>query len=170
MNPARYSFTVKSSTTRNRLVSPCAAYKAWAPDRGAAQPPRRQFNALWDTGATNSMITSRAVADLGLEAGGYPHVHHVQGTTNEVPFYFVNLVLFSNFHFPDVAVILGELTDTDLLIGMDIINRGDFAVSNRNGATSFSFRIPSIADFDFAAEDNISGSSGSAINGDHEPL
>ncbi len=155
MNPARYSFTVKSSATRNRLVSPCAAYKAWAPESETAQPPRQQFNALWDTGATNSMITSRAVAVLGLEAGGYTHVHHVQGTTFEIPFYYVNLVVFSNFHFPDVTVVLGELTDTDVLIGMDIINRGDFAVSNRNGATSFSFRIPSVEDFDFAAEDSL---------------
>ncbi len=153
MNPARYSFTVKSSATRNRLVSPCSVYKAWAPDSETTQPPRRQFNALWDTGATNSMITSQAVAELGLETGGYTHVHHVQGTTHEVPFYFVNLVLFSNFHFPDVAVVLGELTDTDVLIGMDIVNRGDFAVSNKNGGTTFSFRIPSVGDFDFVKED-----------------
>ncbi len=153
MNPTRYSFTVKSSSTQNRLVSPCAVYKAWAPDSETKQPPRRQFNALWDTGATNSMITSRAVAELGLEAGGYTQVHHVQGTANDVPFYFVNLVLFSNFHFPDVAVVLGELTDTDLLIGMDIINRGDFAVSNRDGATTFSFRIPSVEAFDFVKDD-----------------
>ncbi len=155
MNPARYSFTVKSSATRNRLVSPCAAYKAWAPERETAQPPRQQFNALWDTGATNSMITSRAVDVLGLEAGGYTQVHHVQGTSFEVPFYYVNLAVFSDFHFPDVAVVLGELTDTDVLIGMDIINRGDFAVSNRNGATAFSFRIPSVEDFDFAAADSL---------------
>ena len=39
------------------------------------------------------------------------------------------------------------------LIGMDIINRGDFAVSNRDGATTFSFRIPSIESFDFVKED-----------------
>ena len=169
MNPARYSFTVKSSATQNRLVSPCAVYEAWAPESETAQPPRRQFNALWDTGATNSMITSRAVAELGLEASGYTNVHHVQGTTDAVPFYFVNLVLFSNFHFPDVAVVLGELIDTDVLVGMDIINRGDFAVSNRNGAMTFSFRIPSVENFDFATEDNIKGSSVAAGNGDQEP-
>ncbi len=65
----------------------------------------------------------------------------------------MNLVLFSNFHFPDVAVVLGELMDTDVLAGMDIINRGDFAVSNRQGATSFSFRIPSVEEFDFVKDD-----------------
>ncbi len=154
MNLARYSFTVKSSATQNRLVSSCEVYKAWAPESEIAQPPRWHFNALWDTGATHSMISSRAVSELGLKAGGYTNVNHVQGTADAVPFYFVNLVLLSNFHFPDVTVVLGELIDTDVLVGMDIINRGDFAVSNRNGATSFSFRIPSVEDFDFAAADN----------------
>ena len=45
-----------------------------------------------------------------------------------------------------------DLTGIDVLIGMDIINRGDFAVSNRNGKTMFSFRIPSMSDFDFQSE------------------
>ena len=31
----------------------------------------------------------------------------------------------------------------DVLIGMDIISMGDFAVSNFDGKTQFSFRIPS---------------------------
>jgi hypothetical protein len=31
----------------------------------------------------------------------------------------------------------------DVLIGMDIISLGDFAISNFDGKTQFSFRIPS---------------------------
>ncbi len=31
----------------------------------------------------------------------------------------------------------------DVLIGMDIISNGDFAVSNYDGKTYFSFRLPS---------------------------
>lgn len=31
----------------------------------------------------------------------------------------------------------------DVLIGMDIISNGDFAISNYEGRTQFSFRIPS---------------------------
>ena len=31
----------------------------------------------------------------------------------------------------------------DLLVGMDVIQLGDFAVSNLNNETSFTFRIPS---------------------------
>ena len=66
-------------------------------------------------------------------------------------------------------MVLGELINTDVLIGMDIINEGDFAVSNEYGATTFSFRIPSVENFDFAAEDNVDGPSLDAGNGDHEP-
>ena len=31
----------------------------------------------------------------------------------------------------------------DVIIGMDVICKGDFAITNLNGKTTFSFRIPS---------------------------
>ncbi len=37
----------------------------------------------------------------------------------------------------------------DLLIGMDIIGLGDFAVTNLNGVTQFTFRLPSVESIDF---------------------
>ena len=56
--------------------------------------------------------------------------------------------------FRGLPVNLGRLSgEAEVLIGMDIINRGDFAVTNRDGRTKFSFRIPSQADIDFVAED-----------------
>ena len=55
--------------------------------------------------------------------------------------------------FPGLLVIQGVLRDADVLVGMDIINQGDFAVTNPDGRTKFSFRVPSIADIDFVAED-----------------
>lgn len=157
--PRRYSFTIKANTIHNRLVSPCWVYESWTPEDGAPQPPRKQYNALWDTGATSSMLTRRVVEDLGLEPEGYSSVFHVGGEAEHAPRYFVNLVLFSEGHFPSVSVAEGMLLGNDVLIGMDIINRGDFAVSNRNGATSFCFRIPSVEDFDFATADSVDDSS-----------
>ena len=112
-----------------------------------------QYNAVWDTGATRSMITKRVVEDLGLPAAGYSKVFHVGGVDDNVPGYYVNLALLTEVHFARVNVLQGKLLDTDVLIGMDIINRGDFAVSNRDAATTFSFRIPSVESFDFVAED-----------------
>ena len=150
----RHSFTIKADVIRNRLISRCWVYESWKPEDGAPPPHRRQYNALWDTGATNSMVSKRVVEDLGLEAEGFTNVLHVGGVSENIPRYFVNLVLLTEVHFPRVSVAEGILLGNDVLIGMDIINRGDFAVSNRNGATSFSFRIPSVEDFDFAAEDS----------------
>ena len=155
----RHSFTVKANTLHNRLVSPCWVYEAWTPEVATPPPQRRQYNALWDTGATNSMVTKRVVDELDLNVEGFTNVYHVGGESENKPQYFVNLVLFSEVHFPGVTVAEGILLGADVLIGMDIINRGDFAVSNKNGATSFSFRIPSVEDFDFASADNRPSSS-----------
>lgn len=101
------------------------------------------------------MVTKRVVDELKLRAEGYTRVLHVGGVSVNVPQYYVNLVVLPGVHFPYVQAVQGNFLGTDAIIGMDIINLGDFAVSNRNGATSFSFRIPSVEDFDFAAEDNL---------------
>ena len=51
---------------------------------------------------------------------------------------------------------MGAPQGADILIGMDIIGVGDFAVTNRDGKTKFSFRLPSRADIDFVVEDKKS--------------
>ena len=44
----------------------------------------------------------------------------------------------------------------DIIIGIDIISKGDLAVSYLNGKTSFSFRIPSFGTANFLNEyDNL---------------
>ena len=42
---------------------------------------------------------------------------------------------------------------SSLLVGMDIIGMGDFAVSNFKGETAFTFRLPSIERMDFVPKD-----------------
>ena len=101
------------------------------------------------------MISKRVVEDLNLQTDGYITLHHAGGQVEGIPVYHVDLLLYNNAQITDVRVGLVDVKDIDAIIGMDIINRGDFAVSNRNGATSFSFRIPSVEDFDFAAQDNL---------------
>lgn len=66
MSPSRYSFTEKSSGIRNRLVSECWVYESWTPEDKSPQPPRMKYDALWDTGAMQSMVTQRVVDDLSL--------------------------------------------------------------------------------------------------------
>ena len=46
----------------------------------------------------------------------------------------------------------GDITGTDVLIGMDIISQGDFAITASQGETKFTFQIPSTHDIDFVKE------------------
>ena len=77
-------------------------------------------------------------------------MYHAQGKglTNE---YLVNVALLNGVVIPGVRVTEGVLAGCDVLIGMDIIAMGDFAVTNANahGGTTLSFCIPSIAEIDF---------------------
>lgn len=58
-----------------------------------------------------------------------------------------------DFVFNNLRVLKIEKHDVfDIIIGMDIISKGDFAVSNLNGKTSFSFRIPSFGTANFLNE------------------
>ena len=100
------------------------------------------------------MITRRVVEDLGLQAEGLLTSIMSKGRLRTSRHTMLNLcAVVNDVHFADVSVGLVEVRNIDVLIGMDIINRGDFAVSNRDGATTFSFRIPSIETFDFVKED-----------------
>ena len=161
----RRSFTVKASSLLRQLVTPCFVSRASKHVSTASRPPSMHCRSLWDTGATLSMVTRRVVENLALQPEGYMNLGHAGGDVSGVPFYHVDLLLYNNAPIANVRVGLVEVKDIDVIIGMDIINRGDFAVSNRNGATSFSFRIPSVEDFDFASADNRPSSS----LGEHEP-
>ena len=61
-----------------------------------------------------------------------------------------------NLYFPkegawlkDIEVLACDLEDNDIIIGMDTITLGDFAITNKNGETWFSFRIPSQEHIEF---------------------
>lgn len=69
-------------------------------------------------------------------------------TTSSV--YLVNFKLRNNVGIAGVRVTEGILSDDiNVLTGMDIINFGDFAITNHNRKTTFTFRIPSLQIIDF---------------------
>lgn len=120
----------------------------------------REYIAIWDTGATHSAITKKVADDLELKPTGVREVRHAKGKslTNA---YFINISLPDNVMVGQISVTEVELIPDDnvsddkqpqLLIGMDIIGLGDFAVTNANGKTTFSFRIPSIQEIDFVPD------------------
>ena len=99
------------------------------------------------------MVTQAVVDACGLIPISTTTISHAQGTTEDVEVFLVNIGLPNRVMIPGIRVAKVVLSGADVLIGMDIIGRGDFAVTNRGGRTKFSFRIPSQADIDFVAED-----------------
>lgn len=66
--------------------------------------------------------------------------------------YLVNIALPDRVVFTGLRVTRGNFEGGDILIGMDIINQGDFAVTNHKGTTKFTYRIPSQGHIDFVEE------------------
>lgn len=100
--------------------------------------------AQWDTGATGTCISKEIVEKLNLLPTGKVKVSTPSGigTMNK---YIISLILNNEVRIPNLIVMDSEIgkQGIDVLIGMDIISIGDFAVSNFEGRTQFSFRIPS---------------------------
>jgi len=73
---------------------------------------------------------------------------------NDVNVYLINVGLPLKVMLPGIRVLcLPTGDDCELLIGMDIIGKGDFAVTNYKAKTKFTFRIPGVADLDFSKGD-----------------
>lgn len=109
----------------------------------------KRYNSIWDTGATGSVITEKVAQEFDLKPLGMVEVHTASGP-EMANVYLVNIWLPGKVVFYNLAVTEGKLTrQFEVLIGMDIISEGDFAVTNYNGRTVFTFRFPSVGCMDF---------------------
>jgi hypothetical protein len=116
----------------------------------------RKYIAIWDTGATNSVITKKVIDECQLKPTGMVQISGVHGSQN-VETYLVSVILPNAVTIPSLRVSRGTLVGkADVLIGMDIIGNGDFLVTTRGGKTIFSFRLPSMGCNDFVALDQFS--------------
>lgn len=97
---------------------------------------------MWDTGATNTLISSRIVKALGLKPFGTSGISSVNGII-ETNTYLVHVGLPSGSVVTNVLTLEDDNEYYEVVIGMDIISQGDFAFSNKDGHSTFSFRIPS---------------------------
>jgi hypothetical protein len=98
--------------------------------------------ALWDTGASLSSISQGLAVRLGLSRvdqcrisgfGGY-HVANID---------LIDVLLPNQVVIPNVRA--AEFLDNgkfDAIVGMDIITLGDFTITNHDGLSVVSFRMP----------------------------
>lgn len=107
-----------------------------------------EWLALWDTGATGSVITRKVVDTLDLKPVTVRRAATPQGEYDAYC-YYIDLTLPNGVTVKNLLAMEGQPAGCDILIGMNVISQGDFAVTNHNGKTTFSFRMPSCCEIDF---------------------
>ena len=101
------------------------------------------YKALWDTGSDFTAITKKVVDDLKLRAIREIPVNTANGMMMSKE-YVINVILPDNISKLVRATECIMNDDTDILIGMDIITDGDFAISSDvQGNMYFAYRSPS---------------------------
>jgi hypothetical protein len=88
----------------------------------------KHCTAIWDTGATSSMISQGIARKLNLQPDGKTRISGVHGI-EDAAVYHVDLRFNNGFTIPDVRV--SEASDNggfDVLVGMDIICRGELRI------------------------------------------
>lgn len=152
MNLQARSFTKKSpGGLLQALKTNCFVCLPFNPSDKGIHPELKPFTALWDTGASKTVITKNIVDSLGLKPIGKVKAFHANGDSI-VNVYAINLLLPNNVGFSFLNVTEGKMNGFDVLIGMDVINQGDFSITNFKGKTTFSFRIPSMEEIDYQKE------------------
>ena len=146
------AFTVRFNGRANSLRSLVEVWPAFKPGASTPAPIGKQYQAIYDTGATGSAISKKVTAELGLISIGLANVHTAKGV-HECETFLVNIGLPNRVMFTMMRVSTADLPDeVDMLVGMDVLCSGDFAVTNLGGKTTFSFRYPPSKELDFVQE------------------
>lgn len=119
-----------------------------------------QYLAIWDTGATGTVITQQVVNNLGLVPTGMAVVHTANGSVNQNT-YIIDIALSDTIILQDLTVTCAPSLSggCNVLIGMDIVSQGDLSITNLNNITCMSFRVPSMHEIDFVRNPNMKANS-----------
>ena len=152
-NTVFHAFTLKVPGIASALISEIGVSSAYdASNPPATVPPTTHTKALWDTGASKSVVSSAFAKKLGLTPVGSSKVRHAGGESLSNTF-LVNLFLPNKVSIHGVLVTEFDPHDHfDVIIGMDVIALGDFSVTNVGGKTCMSFRTPSIETIDYVVD------------------
>ncbi len=106
--------------------------------------------ALWDTGANITCISSRLAEKLKLDSSDEVPIAVANNELFHADVYYVQLRM-GQFIIPFIKVLGMPMDESkDIIIGMDVISKGDLAITNYDGETVLSFREPSMERIDFS--------------------
>lgn len=108
---------------------------------------------LWDTGSSDSVISSDFVKKHNLQPIGTATVG-TTGATSKSNIYSIDFLLAQKQHISLNVTESSQLCGSgfDMLIGLDVITLGDFALTTTDDIICFSFRYPSKGLIDFTKE------------------
>lgn len=109
-----------------------------------------KVRALWDTGASNSVVTPHVISLLGISADGVAKTRHAGGEST-VRTYLIDIGLPNRILLPHIRVSECAEADNrfDIIIGMDIISLGDFSITGQGMRRMVSFCLPSTSFIDY---------------------
>jgi hypothetical protein len=151
-----HAFTIKGNGLLDRIITDIEVMPAFDPNKPTpAGLQSYRTKALWDTGASKSVLSTSVVQKLGLTPIGKCQVHHGDGES-ERNTYVVNFRLPNTVGFAGMVVtdFPPSHNSFEVLVGMDVIRHGDLSISNVGDKTCISFRTPSIECVDYVADAN----------------
>lgn len=110
---------------------------------GADTDVFHSYDAFWDTGAMDSCISPKIASELGLHPYGVTYVRGV-GANKPVlkPVYLMTLKLSNGVIVKGVRMVGIEIGGCDVLIGMNVINKGNFSIFyDDQGDMNMSFEL-----------------------------
>lgn len=99
-----------------------------------------KFRAVWDTGATNSIVLTRTIEEYKLIAFNKVELPFLKD--RKFGQYRTNLYLSDEVCFPNFTMTEYDFSwKEDIVIGMDIIKLGKFLIANDKDRTHFAFLL-----------------------------
>jgi len=142
------AFTKLYEKPVNKLITSAGILPILTLDNTVNSAPSN-VKALWDTGATLTCLKPALFKRLKLRLFETTRQTPIAGIGGNVAadLTFVDIFLAYNLVITCCPVYIADFPgNAELLIGMDIIGMGDFAVCNAEGKTSFSFVMPPFPD------------------------
>jgi hypothetical protein len=151
------AFIIEYERLTNEISTPVQLEPIYTTDKRLLGT-QTEIEALWDTGAAMTCVKPSLRDRLKLRQSELVEPITMSGIGGDVEAdgTLVSIWLAFNFGIELCPVYIADFPgDQELLIGMDIIGMGDFAVCNADGKTSFSFAMPPFPDrIDFADKAN----------------
>lgn len=126
----------------NAIQTNCVITPYFEKGHEALVPGCEVESTVWDTGATNTIISAAVIDALNLKPIEHTQLEGVGGIMDS-SVYKINIYFENNVEFIGIEALSGDIGDYDLIVGMDMITLGDFVISNKDSKTWFAFRHPS---------------------------